>query len=885
MGLRVVALHLLRHGEGAAVQGVGVDGRDAHGGAPAEHVEGRLVALHGSAAHGQGRRHARALNRGVLLRERARPGRHIAHVRGLTGLDHQLLGGGGLAGDLVGAGVLEGELRRCQLRAVALDRLGHREAPGLPRVGVRHRHRRNLVLHDRRRRRGVGGGDRVAFTLGRGVVLAQGAHRPRGKVRAAHGAAVHRDIKRALGALGVVAGVADLDGLARLRGVVARDTLGDREGAGVAGVGVGGGDGHGLVLGDGHRVLRQDRGHRVPVLGGRRGVLRDRAGDPGRDLRGGHGRPVTGDRQGSLHAAVAGVGEGVGAVGRPLRTALDRLGDGEGARVAGVGVREGRRRDRLSRVLDGDGLLRGSGERVAVESSGLGVLLHRARGALREGHPCLDGRPVTLGAHLPGLAVGAGVGEGEVLVASARSGLRADDALRDLEGAGRLDGVGGVVEGHLGRHSVADGHSVGRGSPDREDWLAPGISRRSRSGLAGVLGQGDDGALGEGALERVGLADTDVEDGRTAETVIVERPGGLPAGIAAGGAGQDVVDLDRQGRVRDVNGVQCRSAQGLEDLEAAEAGRHVHGHLERVGVAAGELAVSLGVVERGCVGVLHSGDGLAVLGGERRRVGDPVVGVGSEGARHLDRGDLPLDVHIQVEVSVLRIQVLACRSGQGHPGDAGFGGAVAQSEVPPVLVPIKGHTGAERVRDGDGLTGPTVRGDRTVALGQLLLDVVRTEVDLPRHGGGRRCDDRGDLGELEGRVAPCSGTLDAAGAGQTDAHLLAAVDGHIHRLGCRGLGDEEQRLTRTLEILESCRLEVLNLLVEGALHALLRQHARAHLGGCAVVGKAEGNGFRILQVLEIGADVDGERVSRVDGGLGGVPRVGQLGHVLRREAL
>ena len=176
-------------------------------------------------------------------------------MRGLAGLDHHLLGGSGLAGDLVGAGVLEGELRRCQLRAVALHRLGHREAPGLARVGVGHRHVRNLVLHDRRRRRRVGGGDRVALTLGRGVVLAQGAHRPRGKGRAAHGAAIQRDIKRALGALGVVAGVADLDGLARLRGVVARDTLGDREGAGVAGVGVGGGDGHGLVLGDGHRVL------------------------------------------------------------------------------------------------------------------------------------------------------------------------------------------------------------------------------------------------------------------------------------------------------------------------------------------------------------------------------------------------------------------------------------------------------------------------------------------------------------------------------------------------------------------------------------------------------------------------------------------------------
>ena len=232
-------------------------------------------------------------------------------MRCLTGLDHHLPGGAGLAGDLVGAGVLEGELRRRQLRAVALHRLGHREAPGLPRIGVRHRHLRNLVLHDRRRRCGVGGGDRVALTLGRGSVLAQGAHRPRGKGWAAHGGAVHRDIERALGGLGVVAGVADLDGLARLRGVVALGTLGDREGACVTGVGVGGGDGHGLVLGDGHRVLRQARGHRVPALGGRGGVLRQRAGDSGRDLRGAHGRPVSGDCQGSLHAAVAGVGEGV----------------------------------------------------------------------------------------------------------------------------------------------------------------------------------------------------------------------------------------------------------------------------------------------------------------------------------------------------------------------------------------------------------------------------------------------------------------------------------------------------------------------------------------------------------------------------------------------
>ena len=77
----------------------------------------------------------------------------------------------------------------------------------------------------------------------------------------------------------------------------------------------------------------------------------------------------------------------------------------------------------------------------------------------------------------------------------------------------------------------------------------------------------------------------------------------------------------------------------------------------------------------------YSGDGLAVLGGERRRVGDPVVGVRSEGPRHLDRGDLPLDVHVQVEVSVLFAQVLVRRVGQGHSGDAGLGGAVAQSEV------------------------------------------------------------------------------------------------------------------------------------------------------------------------------------------------------------
>ena len=279
----------------------------------------------------------------------------------------------------------------------------------------------------------------------------------------------------------------------------------------------------------------------------------------------------------------------------------------------------------------------------------------------------------------------------------------------------------------------------------------------------------------------------DVQDGRTGETIGVERAGGLPAGVVAGRAGQNIVDLDRQSRVGDVDGVQGRAAQGLRDLEPAETGGHRHGHLEGIGVAARELATGLGVVERGGVGVLHTGDGLAVLGGERHRVGDPVVGVRGEGARHLDRGDLPLDVHIQVEVSVLRAQVLARRTGQGHPGDAGLGGAVAQSEVPPALVGTEGHARAERVRDGDGLTGLTVRGDGTASLGQLLLDVVRAEVDLPRHGGGGRRDDRGDFGELESRVAPRSGALDAAVAGQTNAHLLAAVDSHIHRCGRGGL--------------------------------------------------------------------------------------------------
>ena len=56
--------------------------------------------------------------------------------------------------------------------------------------------------------------------------------------------------------------------------------------------------------------------------------------------------------------------------------------------------------------------------------------------------------------------------------------------------------------------------------------------------MAGVLGQGDDGALGESALERVGLADADVQDGRTGETIGVERAGGLPAGVAPAGPGR-----------------------------------------------------------------------------------------------------------------------------------------------------------------------------------------------------------------------------------------------------------------------------------------------------------------------------------------------------------
>ena len=75
--------------------------------------------------------------------------------------------------------------------------------------------------------------------------------------------------------------------------------------------------------------------------------------------------------------------------------------------------------------------------------------------------------------------------------------------------------------------------------------------------MAGVLGQGDDGALGESALERVGLADADVQDGRTGETIGVERAGGLPAGVVAGRAGQNIVDLDWQSRVGDVDGVQA----------------------------------------------------------------------------------------------------------------------------------------------------------------------------------------------------------------------------------------------------------------------------------------------------------------------------------------
>ena len=441
-----------------------------------------------------------------------------------------------------------------------------------------------LVLGDGDRGRGVGGGHRVALTGGRGRVLAQGAGGPGGQGRAGDGAAISGDLELAGGRVGVVTGVGDLHRLALGRGVVAADRLGDREGPGQGRVGVG--DVHELVpaLDDGHRVLGQGRVQLVAVPGGRIEVLRQGAGGPGGDeSREGPGA-VAADLEAALQPIIAGVGEGVGGRGGVRRTALDRLDDREGALVGEVGVGEGGGGHLLAIAggLDGDGLLPGGGQGVALDLGAGGVLGERAGGALGEGLVRLNGGAVALGDHGAALAVGAGVGEGVVLGRSAVRLGGAGDGLGDLEGARRhrCGGLGGVVEGDPDRGPITDGQGVGGHAAHGEGRHAPGVAVGGRGGLGDVLGQGQDRALGEGAGEGVGLADAGVELNRPAHAVGVECAGGRPVRIGGGRGRQGVVNAHRQGGARDIDGVQGRAAQGLEHLEAAEARSHIHVHLE-----------------------------------------------------------------------------------------------------------------------------------------------------------------------------------------------------------------------------------------------------------------------------------------------------------------
>lgn len=110
--------------------------------------------------------------------------------------------------------------------------------------------------------------------------------------------------------------------------------------------------------------------------------------------------------------------------------------------------------------------------------------------------------------------------EAKSLVASARSSQGPRRCLRDLS-AGHL-GVGDVggVEGRLGRHPVADGQRIGRGSIDQANFpqVASQVPGKPEKPEAGVLRQGETTVPLGKVPWNVGLADT------VMDMAVPERP-------------------------------------------------------------------------------------------------------------------------------------------------------------------------------------------------------------------------------------------------------------------------------------------------------------------------------------------------------------------------
>ena len=161
------ALGLLHHGEGAAVERVGV-GRVDGDRRPIGHVEGDGTVLARLPVGGDRRGVLGVLGGGVLLGHRAGAGRNVGDGLRLAGRHrHGSLDRLGARG--VDAGVGEVERLGRQAGAVAVNGLSDREAADQAGVGVRHRHRSLRPLGDRHLGGVDGGGQRIAVTLSGGL--------------------------------------------------------------------------------------------------------------------------------------------------------------------------------------------------------------------------------------------------------------------------------------------------------------------------------------------------------------------------------------------------------------------------------------------------------------------------------------------------------------------------------------------------------------------------------------------------------------------------------------------------------------------------------------------------------------------------------------------
>ena len=215
------------------------------------------------------------------------------------------------------------------------------------------------------------------------------------------------------------------------------------------------------------------------------------------------------------------------------------------------------------------------------------------------------------------------------------------------------------------------------------------------------------------------------------------------------------------------------SGEELGDVKPAESGLHLDVNVEGLGVVQ-RVGVLQTASQRGdLVPVLHTGLNAAIIGGGGRLVVDNVVATRREGSGHLNGGDVAVDGDVEVEVALAGVLV-----GSGSVRELEVVGLLplngTGAQPPPVLVGDVGLAGTELVGECDGRPGLPVHDQRLAVLLEGLLDLGRTEGQLPGHLLGVSGEVVGPLGHRLRLV----GVADVLGD-------LAAGDGHggLHAVG------------------------------------------------------------------------------------------------------